>query len=116
VICDLGDIVMVPFPFVDIAAQKRRPSVVLSNRTFNESNRHSVCAMITTAARSRWAQDVTIDDLTSAGLTRPCVIRWKIFTLPNENILKQLGTLAISDRAAAIAAATDIFGHRDAAQ
>jgi hypothetical protein len=30
VICDVGDIVVLPFPFVDVAADKRRPSVVLS--------------------------------------------------------------------------------------
>ena len=65
--------------------------------------------MITTAARSRWAQDVIIDDLSSAGLSRPCVIRWKIFTLPNENILKQLGALAEPDRNNAIAAARMIM-------
>lgn len=108
-ICDLGDVVTVPFPFVDIAVLKRRPSVVLSNRTFNESTRHSVCAMITTAARSQWAQDITIDDLANAGLSRPCVIRWKIFTLPNENILRRLGSLAEPDRNNVIAAARAII-------
>ena len=43
-ICDLGDVVIVPFPFVDTAAEKRRPSVVLSREAFNEINGHSICA------------------------------------------------------------------------
>ena len=30
-ICDVGDVVVVPFPFVDVAAEKRRPSLILSH-------------------------------------------------------------------------------------
>jgi mRNA interferase MazF len=98
VICDAGDVVVVPFPFIDIVAQKRRPSVILSRRAFNQSNRHSICAMITTAARSRWPTDIAIDDLSTAGLQRPCVVRWKVFTLPNDIILKRAGRLGDADR------------------
>lgn len=97
-ICDLGDVVVVPFPFVDVAAEKRRPSLVLSRQAFNEASGHSICAMITTASRTRWPMDVPIADLKLAGLPRPCVIRWKLFTLPNESILRKAGTLGTADR------------------
>lgn len=97
-ICDAGDVVVVPFPFVDIAAEKRRPSLVLSTRAFNEANGHSICAMITTASRTRWPSDVAIRDLSEAGLPRACVVRWKLFTLPNEAILRRAGKLAARDR------------------
>jgi mRNA interferase MazF len=103
VICEFGDIVVVPFPFVDLAAEKRRPSLILSQTEFNESHRHSICAMITTAARSNWPSDITIHDLGRAGLNHACVIRWKLFTLPNEIILKRLGNLAERDRQNVIA-------------
>jgi mRNA-degrading endonuclease toxin of MazEF toxin-antitoxin module len=89
---------VVPFPFVDIAAEKRRPSVVLSHSDFNESHGHSICAMITTAARSNWPSDVAITDLKTAGLNRPCVLRWKVFTLPNQLILRRAGRLSSSDQ------------------
>jgi mRNA interferase MazF len=98
VICDVGDVVVVPFPFVDIAAEKRRPSLILSRRLFNQSSGHSICAMITTASRTRWTSDIAISDLANAGLQRPCVVRWKLFTLPNEIILKCVGQLSESDR------------------
>jgi len=98
VICDAGDVVVVPFPFVDVAAEKRRPSVILSRREFNRSNGHSVCAMVTTASQTKWPSDVAITDLPSAGLMRPCVVRLKLFTLPNTIILRRAGTLAASDR------------------
>jgi len=98
VICDFGDVAVVPFPFVDLAADKRRPSLILSQRSFNETHGHSICAMITTAARSKWPSDVAIEGLKSAGLNRPCVVRWKLFTLPNDLILKRAGRLATRDR------------------
>jgi mRNA interferase MazF len=105
VICDAGDVVLVPFPFVDIAARKRRPSVVLSRSAFNQTNGHSVCAMITTAMHSPWSSDVGISDLAAAGLRQPCIIRWKVFTLPNHHILRRLGTLGARDRVALAQAA-----------
>jgi mRNA interferase MazF len=97
VICDLGDVVVVPFPFVDTAAEKRRPSLILSRQAFNQSSGHSICAMITTAGHTRWNGDVVIADFATAGLARPCVIRWKLFTLPNDLILKKAGKLGKAD-------------------
>ena len=96
-ICDMGDVVVVPFPFVDVATEKRRPSLILSQRQFNQSSGHSICAMITTASQARWTSDITIGDLTTAGLNRPCVVRWKLFTLPNEIIMKRAGKLGALD-------------------
>ena len=96
-LCDAGDVVIVPFPFVDVAAEKRRPAVVLSRRAFNDAHGHSICAMITTAQRSRWPSDIAIDDLSAAGLPRACVVRWKLFTLPNAIILRRAGALAGKD-------------------
>jgi mRNA interferase MazF len=98
VICDFGDVVVVPFPFVDGPGSKRRPSAILSARSFNQTNGHSLCAMITTAAASQWPSDHTISDLKSAGLPRACVLRWKLFTLPNDLILKKAGALSAADR------------------
>ena len=108
-ICDLGDVVVVPFPFVDVVAEKRRPSLILSRESFNQSSGHSVCAMITTAGRTRWPSDIVIDDFAAAGLRRSCVVRWKLFTLPNEIILKQAGKLGEPDRDNVIKAARTIF-------
>lgn len=97
-ICDFGDVAVVPFPFVEVAAEKRRPALILSHAAFNEPHGHSVFAMITTAADSKWPSDIAIEEYQTAGLNRPCVIRWKLFTLPNTFILKRAGRLAASDR------------------
>jgi mRNA interferase MazF len=109
VICDVGDVVVVPFPFVDVAAEKRRPSLILSRAAFNAAHGHSICAMITTAAQTRWPSDVAIRDFSAAGLSRPCVIRWKVFTLPNDYILKRAGRLAARDRRAVATGVRDIL-------
>jgi mRNA interferase MazF len=109
VIYDLGDVVVVPFPFVDVAAEKRRPSLVLSHRSFNRSSGHSICAMITTASRTLWTSDIAIDDPKGAGLQRPCVVRWKLFALPNEVILKRAGRLGAPDLGNVINAARAIL-------
>ena len=107
-VCNLGDVVVLPFPFVDVAGEKRRPSVVLSRQDFNRSNGHSICAMITTANRTNWPGDIAIVDLAAAGLPRPCVVRFKLFTLPNAIILRRAGTLAARDRDNIVAAARAI--------
>jgi mRNA interferase MazF len=109
VICDFGDVVVVPFPFVDRPIQKRRPSLVLSVRSFNEASGHSVLAMITTAAGTRWPSDLPIHDLAVAGLPRACVVRWKLFTLPNDTLLKKAGAFGDADREAFRVAAQQVL-------
>ena len=108
-ICDFGDVAVVPFPFVDIAAEKRRPSLILSHEAFNKAHRHSICAMITTAVGSKWPSDVAIADLMSAGLHHPCVVRWKLFTLPNDIILRRAGKLAPRDLSLVVSVARTVL-------
>jgi mRNA interferase MazF len=109
VICDFGDVVVLPFPFVDLAAEKRRPSLILSRKSFNDVHSHSVCAMITTASHSKWPSDIAIEDLKRAGLNRPCVVRWKLFTLPNSFIVRRAGSLATGDRDKVASVAREIL-------
>jgi mRNA interferase MazF len=111
VICDFGDVVVVvPFPFVDRPIRKRRPSLVLSVRSFNETSGHSVLTMITTDAGTSWPSDLAVEDLAAAGLPRACVVRWKIFTLPNDAVLKKAGTFGAADREAFRLAARQVLG------
>lgn len=105
------DVLVVPFPFTDRAAEKRRPAVALSTARANEATGHTVCAMITSAENAPWPHDVRIDDLAAAGLPAPSVIRLKWFTIDNRLILRRAGTLASRDRRAlkqAIRAALDV--------
>ncbi|MDA8261177.1 MAG: type II toxin-antitoxin system PemK/MazF family toxin [Betaproteobacteria bacterium] len=95
------DVVVVPFPFTDSAASKRRPALVLSNeKVFNLPAGHGVMAMITTAGNAAWPLDVAISDGNAAGLTAASLVRMKLFTLDNRYILRRLGRLSASDRKA----------------
>lgn len=91
------DIVVVPFPFTDKTATKRRPALILSDSSlFNAPIGHSVMAMVTTATHSAWPLDASIEDLDAAGLTTPSIVRMKLFTLDHSLIVKRVG--ALSDR------------------
>ena len=93
------DIVVVPFPFTDRRAEKRRPALVVSSTDFNRGHRHSILAMITSAP-GEWPGDVTIRAWREAGLSVPCKVHFKLFTLDDGRVLRKLGTLAPGDRQA----------------
>lgn len=96
---DPFDVVIVPFPFTDRAQSKKRPALVLSENTeFNQKSGHSIMAMITSAKNSPWPLDVTVSDLSSAGLPAPSVVRMKLFTLDNRFVLSKLGALSPKDQ------------------
>ena len=91
------EVLVVPFPFTDRLAAKRRPALVISSGTFNRAAGHSVMAMITSTAHSSWPNDVAIRELETAGLPSACVVRMKLFTLDNRLVLKTAGTLSKRD-------------------
>ena len=62
------DVVVVPFPFTNKSATKRRPALILSSEQFNSVISHSVMAMITSVSQTSWLLDIVIQDLQSAGL------------------------------------------------
>jgi len=102
-------VVIVPFPFTDRDAAKRRPAVVLSNTLFNTSVGHSVLAMITSAKNSNWLHDVNISDLNSTGLSSASIVRMKLFTLDNRLIIRKAGILVDSDQQEVIKAFNQLF-------
>jgi len=91
---------VVPFPFTDSSAAKRRPALVLSTQAFNDRAAHVVLAMITSRENRAWPLDVEIHDLPHAGLGHPSVVRMKLFTLDERFILRKAGALGAADRAA----------------
>lgn len=94
-IFDPMNVVVVPFPFTDRRATKRRPALVLSTRRFNEHGQ-LILAMIT-SAREKWPSDTAIRDWRQAGLVVPCRCRLKLFTLDQSLVQRRLGTLTDHD-------------------
>ena len=92
------DVVVVPFPFTDSKATKKRPALIVSDATaFNNATGKSVMAMITTASHPSWSLNVPILDLKSAGLKAKFIVRMKLFTLDNALVVKKIGKLATKD-------------------
>lgn len=108
-ICDHWQVVAVPFPFMERPAVKRRPALVISTREFNTANGHAVMAMITAAVLESWPSDYSLLNPKEAGLKHDCYVRWKVFTLPNNLIVKVIGDLADEDREALTIKARTIF-------
>lgn len=107
--CKPFDVVIVPFPFTDRRASKRRPALALSSESFSEESGHTVLAMITSADNPPWPMDVPID-AASAGLNSPSKVRMKLFTLDNRLILRKAGSLSAKDRRSITAVIDQLLG------
>lgn len=93
------DVLVVPFPFTDSAAVKRRPALVLSAEPYQDRIGHLVLAMITSRENRGWPLDVEITGLKAAGLPHPSVVRMKLFTLDERFVVRTAGRLDEVDRA-----------------
>jgi mRNA interferase MazF len=91
-----GDVVVVPFPFTDRRGGKRRPALVVSSASFNQAG-HTMLAMITTKSEPGWPGDTPLQDHAAAGLSRPCLVRLKLFTLDNRLLQRRLGRITQRD-------------------
>jgi mRNA interferase MazF len=88
-----GDIVVVPFPYADRLAEKRRPALVISGPRLAPFQLLWV-AMITSAENEAWSCDVPIQDLDRAGLPAPSVVRpAKIACIEPARVLRRAGRL-----------------------
>jgi mRNA interferase MazF len=89
------DVVVLPFPYTDRLAEKRRPGLVVSSDSLATYGVVWV-AMITSAANRGWSCDVAIADLELAGLPAPSVVRpAKIACIEPSRILRRAGTLDV---------------------
>ena len=92
------DLVRVPFPSTDRQTSKRRPALLLSTVGFQNESEHLHLSMVTSATHSHWSSDWPIEDLKTAGLPIPCVVRFKLFTLDKRLVFGSLGSLETVDR------------------
>lgn len=91
---------MVPFPYSDRLAEKRRPALVLTNREVAAEGFVWV-AMITSAKNASMRHDVVISDLTRAGLSAPSVVRpIKVACIEPARILRRAGRVSAREATA----------------
>ena len=102
-----GDIVVVPFPFSDFSASKRRPAIVLASLSGDDL----VLSQITSKNISD-SMSISIDssDMLNGTLSVASNIRPnKLFTTDESIILYKIGTLKIDKLKTVIAKVIEIF-------
>ena len=91
------DVIVVPFPFVNSLKSKPRPVLVLSNSSFNLQTGHYIAAMITSSNQNPWAGDTEIKNFQEIGLSKPSLVRLKLFTLDERLVKRKIGQLSKFD-------------------
>ncbi len=87
-----GDVVLVPFPFSDLTAVKRRPALVVSTRAYNEATGDTIIAQITSKVKSPPRPgDHILKRWRDAGLPLPSLVRAKLATLHSSLFIRTLG-------------------------
>jgi mRNA interferase MazF len=108
---DFGDVVLVPFPFTNQAASKRRPAIVISSKLYNQARPDVIVMAITSQLRPTEALgEVWIVEWEAAQLLKPSAIKPVIATLEQSLVLRRLGALQPGDRSALKGAISEIIG------
>lgn len=70
-----GDVVRVPFPYMDRSTREGRPALVVSHADVGAGGGLLWVSMITSAQNAPWRGDIPIRDEARAGLSAASVIR-----------------------------------------
>jgi mRNA interferase MazF len=104
------DVVVVPFPYSDRLAEKRRPALVVSHPDLSARLGRLWVAMITSTPHDQIG-DVALQDFQAAGLPVASTIRAsKIATLDVERVLRRAGRLSDHEQKLARRALLDCAG------
>jgi mRNA interferase MazF len=86
-----GDVVVVPFPFSDLSASKKRPALVVAGLSGDDV---ILCQITSQAIGDEYALALANDDFASGSLRQPSNIRPnRIFTADSRIVLYRAGVL-----------------------
>jgi len=95
---EFGDVLLVPFPFTDQSATKRRPAVVVSSDAYHRERPDLIILAVTSQARPQAALgEAAVARWKEAGLLRPSVLKPVVATLERGLVLRKLGRLEGED-------------------
>jgi mRNA interferase MazF len=108
---EFGDLVLVPFPFTDQSATKRRPAVVVSSDAYHRERPDLIILAVTSQAQTQTGfGEASVAKWKEAGLLRPSVLKPVLATIERGLVLRKLGRLADEDRAALRKVLDEILG------
>jgi len=86
-----GDVVVVPFPYADLTASRRRPALVVATLTGDDV---ILCQITSQAIRDRYAIPLVKADFQTGGLSQDSNIRPnRLFTADSNIILYRAGVV-----------------------
>ncbi|WP_306120195.1 MULTISPECIES: type II toxin-antitoxin system PemK/MazF family toxin [unclassified Roseitalea] len=104
------DVVVVPFPYADRLAEKRRPALVVSSVAFHRTTGLMWVVMITSTSQ-HWPGDTEIADHAACGLPVPSRIRpAKIAAIEASRIVRVAGRIGRDEIAGVRAGLAAILG------
>ncbi len=89
------DVVLVRFPFTDLASIKKRPALILSPQEY--VNRYGDVVLLALTSRSQPNDSLRLADWQAAGLPKPTWLKPLIATLSATLVIRRLGRLVESD-------------------
>ena len=89
-----GEIVLIPVPFTDLSASKRRPVLIVSNNNYNAA-KHDIIVAAITSNLTQAGIPITNNDMISGQIPKPSVVRSdKIYTLDQRIVVKPIGSVS----------------------
>jgi mRNA interferase MazF len=106
-----ADVVLVPFPFTDQTASKKRPAVVVSSAEYN-ARRPDVIVMAITGNVSHHSRlgEVIVADWKAAGLLKDSTVKPILTTIEKSLVIRTLGQLTARDATSLKDVLTHIIG------
>ena len=90
---EFGDVVLVPFPFTDQSASKRRPAVVVSSTAYHADHSNLILMGISSQISAlHRVGEVMISDWKAAGLIGPSVVKAVMTTVERKAGYPQAGS------------------------
>lgn len=104
------DIVLLPFPFTDLKATKKRPALILSPIEYN-SGPDVLVMFVTSNLKTKPKQgDHILTEWKQAGLPKPSMTRMKIATIDKTLVVKKIARLTKKDQQALAENIREFFG------
>ena len=108
-----GDVVLVPFPFSDQTAAKKRPAIIVSSDSYNSISQDIVIMAITGQIRDHIGiGEFLIEDWRGGGLLRPSAVKSAISTIDQRLVVRILGKLSSKDLSTLQKALMELFDLR----
>ncbi len=89
-----GDIVLIPFPFTDLSATKKRPALIISNESFNKERNLILIAISTKIGMIKHSKPINQSNLQEGKLNKPSFLRFhNMFIGEKRLIIKKIAKI-----------------------